>query len=57
MEKKDQNIHWICLSKDGESFKEAEEKQEISYPSSSKNKKNWDKIDKEIDQEISKHAE
>lgn len=50
MEKKDQNVHWICLSKDGESFKEAEEKQEISYPSSSKNKKNWDKIDKEIDQ-------
>lgn len=46
MEKKDQNSHWICLTKDGQNIPEAEEQIEISYPSSSKNKKNWDKIGK-----------
>ena len=31
---------------------EAEAKKEISYPSSSKVRKNWDKIDKEIEGEL-----
>lgn len=46
MEKKEQNISWFSLTKDPSSLAEAEETQQITYPSSSKTKKNWDKIDK-----------
>lgn len=46
MEKKQQNISWYSLTKDATSLAEAEETQQIAYPSSSKTKKNWDKIDK-----------
>ena len=57
MDKMDQNLNWVSLRKDGQTLPEAEEKQEINYPSSAKTKKNWDKIGKEIDREIQKHGE
>ena len=57
MEKKSQNFNWIALRKDGQGIPEAVEKQQVSYPSSSKTKRNWDKIDKEIATDIERHGE
>lgn len=48
MEKAKQSENWAFLRRDGLGLPEAEAKQEMLYPSSSKIKKNWDKIDKEI---------
>lgn len=48
MEKQIQSENWPFLRRDGLGIPEAQPKQEISYPTSSKIKKNWDKIDKEI---------
>ena len=56
MEKKQQSENWAFLRRDGLGIPEAAAKQEISYPSSSKVKKNWDKIDKEIEGDILKHG-
>ncbi len=44
MEKKEQNISWFSLTSDPKNLEDAEETQQISYPSSSKTKKNWNKI-------------
>ncbi len=57
MEKAKQSENWAFLRRDGLGLPEAEAKQEMLYPSSSKIKKNWDKIDKEIEGEILKHGE
>lgn len=57
MEKKDPNVSWYTLTKDATSLAEAEETMQITYPSSSKTKKNWDKIDKEIEQDMLKNPE
>lgn len=57
MEKKEQNISWFSLTKDTTSLAEAEETQQISYPSSSKTKKNWNKIEAEVEGDILKHPE
>ena len=46
MEKKEQKVNWIALRKDGKGIAEGKEIQPIIYPSSSKTKRNWDKIDK-----------
>jgi len=46
MEKKVPSETWPFLRRDGLGIPEAESKQELSYPSSSRVKKNWDKIDK-----------
>jgi hypothetical protein len=56
MEKVKQSESWLFLRRDGIGIPEAAPKQEILYPSSSKQKKNWDKIDKEIEGEILKHG-
>lgn len=52
MEKKIPSETWPFLRRDGLGIPEAESKQELSYPSSSKVKKNWDKIDKQIEGEL-----
>ena len=48
MEKEKQSENWMFLRRDGIGIPEAAPRQENLYPSSSKLKKNWDKIDKEI---------
>jgi hypothetical protein len=57
MEKQQQSENWAFLRRDGLGLPEADVKPEISYPSSSKFKKNWDKIDKEIEGDIMQHGE
>lgn len=57
MEKEKQSETWLFLRRDGIGIPEASPKQEILYPSSSKVKKNWDKIGKEIEGDILQHAE
>lgn len=57
MEKGKQSENWSFLRRDGIGIPEAAPRQEILYPSSSKVKKNWDKIDKEIEGDILKHGE
>lgn len=57
MEKEEQSINWAFLRRDGVGIPEAALKQEILYPSSSKVRRNWDKIDKEIEGDIIKHGE
>lgn len=57
MEKSDQSKSWPALTRDMTSLAEAEETQQITYPSSSKTKKNWNKIESEIDKDILKHPE
>ena len=56
MEKKQQSETWPFLRRDGLGIPEGEPKKEIVYPSSSKVKKNWDKIDKEIEGDILQHG-
>jgi len=46
MEKEEQSINWPFLRRDGVGIPEAALKQENLYPSSSKVRRNWDKIDK-----------
>lgn len=57
MEKKQQSDSWAFLRRDGLGIPEAAVKEEVYYPSSSKVKKNWDKIDKEIEGDILQHGE
>ena len=57
MEKKQQSETWPFLRRDGLGIPEGEPKKEIVYPSSSKVKKNWDKIDKEIEGDILQHGQ
>ena len=56
MEKKVQSETWPFLRRDGLGIPEGQPKKEIVYPSSSKVKKNWDKIDKEIEGDIMDHG-
>jgi hypothetical protein len=46
MEKMDRTESWPYLRKDGLGITEAQEGEKMSYPTSSKTKKNWDKIDR-----------
>jgi hypothetical protein len=46
MEKEKQSENWLFLRRDSIGIPEAAPRQENLYPSSSKLKKNWDKIDK-----------
>lgn len=46
MEKEDTTENWQYLRKDGLGIPEAQEKEKITYPTSSKTKKDWDKIDR-----------
>jgi suppressor of G2 allele of SKP1 len=56
MEKKEQE-RWAFLRRDGLGVPEGEQSNQLSYPSSSKNKHNWDKIDKEISNDMLEHYE
>jgi len=49
MEKKNPSENWAFLRRDGLGIPEAAPRDEIVYPSSSKVKRNWDKIDREIE--------
>lgn len=57
MEKQSQSENWTFLRRDGLGIPEGKAKDQIVYPSSSKVKRNWDKIDREIQGEILKHGE
>ena len=46
MEKLDQTQQWIFLRKDGLGLSEGKEEDGNLYPTSSKTKKNWDKINR-----------
>ena len=54
MEKRNQET-WTFLRRDGLGIPEGEQKSQLSYPSSSKIKHNWDKIDKEITNDMVEH--
>ena len=57
MEKKNNTENWAFLRKDGMGIPEALEREKVVYPTSSKTKKDWDKIDREIEGDILKHGE
>ena len=46
VEKKNSAENWMFLRRDGVGIPEALEKEKVIYPTSSKTKKNWDKIDR-----------
>jgi suppressor of G2 allele of SKP1 len=56
MEKKTQET-WKFLRRDGLGIAEGESKTQLSYPSSSKVRHNWDKFDKEIGNDMMEHYE
>ena len=57
MEKKDPNVSWTFLRRDGLGVPEAAQKNELGYPSSAKIRHNWDKFDKEIAGDMLDHYE
>jgi len=56
MEKKTQET-WSFLRRDGLGIPEGEHQAQLSYPSSSKRKNNWDEISKEISNDMVEHYE
>ena len=56
MEKKSQEL-WESLRRDGLGIPEVEQKSQLSYPSSSRVKHNWDKLDNEIKNDKLEHYE
>ena len=54
MEKKSQEL-WNFLRRDGLGIPEGEQKSQLSYPSSSRVKHNWDKLDNEIKNDMLEH--
>ena len=57
MEKQKSTENWMFLRKDGLGIPEALEKEKVVYPTSSKTKKDWNKIDREIEGDLLKHGE
>ena len=57
LEKAEKNDNWPHLKTDSKQNMELTEEHKASYPSSSTNKKDWDKLEQEITVDISKHKE
>ncbi|CAK82075.1 unnamed protein product (macronuclear) [Paramecium tetraurelia] len=57
MDKKDKTLNWGALQKKVEQQQQIHIVEQAAYPSSSKKKKDWSKIDKEIEEDINKHKE
>ena len=56
MDKKDKILNWTKLERKSEE-ESLPIPEQADYPTSSKRKKDWNKIDKEIEQDINKHKE
>ncbi|CAD8152077.1 unnamed protein product [Paramecium pentaurelia] len=57
MDKKDKTLNWNTLQKKVEDKQQIPIIEQAAYPTSSKVKKDWSKIDKEIEEDINKHKE
>ncbi|CAD8143579.1 unnamed protein product [Paramecium octaurelia] len=57
MDKKDKTLNWSTLQRKAEEQQQIPIMEQAAYPTSSKKKKDWSKIDKEIEEDINKHKE
>lgn len=57
MEKEQKNVNWPTLKTEAKVSVDVEESHIVSYPSSAKNKKDWEKLEREIAVDIDKNKE